>query len=272
MIDFRYHLVSIVAIFLALAVGIVMGTTLLQEPAIESARKVSDELTKTNNDLRAELDSLRGREAGNDQFVLTHTPTLVGSDLQGQRVLLVEAPGDSATYREAQQQVLTQAGATVTGRISLAEKFLDPASSGVIDGLVTQLKPASLTFPATATVYDKAAALLSATLMTADPAQAGTVNPDTTAVLGGFETASLLSTDGDPNKRATMAVMFAPEKLFDGDDAATQNDALVTVAAGLDEGGKGAVLAGTAAVAAATGGTIAALRDDSDAAKRVSSV
>jgi len=46
-IDFRYHLVSIVAIFLALAVGIVLGTTLLQEPAVKSAQEVSAQLTKT---------------------------------------------------------------------------------------------------------------------------------------------------------------------------------------------------------------------------------
>ena len=33
MIDFRYHLVSIVAVFLALAIGIVLGSTELQGPA-----------------------------------------------------------------------------------------------------------------------------------------------------------------------------------------------------------------------------------------------
>ena len=32
MIDFRYHLVSIVAVFLALAIGIVLGSTELQGP------------------------------------------------------------------------------------------------------------------------------------------------------------------------------------------------------------------------------------------------
>ncbi|WP_214324168.1 copper transporter [Nonomuraea sediminis] len=273
MIDFRYHLVSIVAIFLALAVGIIMGTTLLQEPAVELAKKTSDELTKTNGDLRTELDALRGREAGNDQFVLNQTPQLVSGDLQGQRVLLMDAPGDSATYREAQQQVIEQAGAVVSGRVSLSEKFFDPKSAGVIDGLVNTLKPASMSFPPTASVYDKAATLLAATTLTTDPAQANTVNPDTSAVLKSFETDSLLSTtDGDPNKRATMVVMFAPEKVFDGDNASAETDALVALNAGLDQGAKGSVLAGTAATAAATGGAVSALRDDSDAAKHVSTV
>ena len=46
MIDFRYHLVSIVAIFLALSVGIVLGTTLLKEPAIDAAETFANQLTR----------------------------------------------------------------------------------------------------------------------------------------------------------------------------------------------------------------------------------
>ena len=32
MIDFRYHLVSLIAVFLAVALGIIIGTTALNEP------------------------------------------------------------------------------------------------------------------------------------------------------------------------------------------------------------------------------------------------
>ena len=35
MIDFRYHLVSIVAIFLALAVGLLLGSTVLRPYALK---------------------------------------------------------------------------------------------------------------------------------------------------------------------------------------------------------------------------------------------
>lgn len=271
MIDFRYHLVSIVAIFLALAVGIVMGTTLLQSPAIESARRTSDQMTKDNSSLRAEIDALRGREAGNDSFVSTLTAQRVAGELTGQHVVLIEAPGSSTTYREAEQQVLTQAGALVTGRVLLTEKFVDPKQSGVLDGLATTL-PEGMTFPAAATAQQKAGAVLAATLMTADPAQASTANPATGAVLGGFEEGGFLSVEGDPSKRATLAVMFAPEKPFEGDNADAQAGALVSLVSGLDAGGKGSVLTASAVTAATAGGVINALRDESDIAKRVSSV
>ncbi|RSN02442.1 copper transporter [Nonomuraea sp. WAC 01424] len=272
MIDFRYHLVSIVAIFLALAVGIVLGTTLLQEPAVKSAQELTAQLTKTKDELRVQIDQLQGREAGNDAFVTSVTPKLVAGELTGQRVLLVETPSSSTTFREAEQQVLEEAGAEVSGRVTLTEKFFDPDRSGVLDGLVNQLKPVDMVFPSTATVWGKAATLLASTLLTPDQAQAGTPNAATAAVISGFETGGLIGTDGDPAKRATLAVMFAPEKAFEGEQAETQLAALVSVADRLDAGGKGEVLAGTAANAGATGGTITALRDDGEVAKRVSSV
>lgn len=271
MIDFRYHLVSIVAIFLALAVGIVMGTTLLQTPAIDTAKKTSDLMTKANEGLRADLDVLRGREAVNDAFVAARTQDLVGGRLAGERILLVEAPGSSTTQREAQEQVLLQAGATISGRVALTDAYLDPKGAGVLDGLVESLRPRDLTFAVDATAYDKAAVLLSATLMTADPAQAGTPNPATGAVLGGFETGGLLTTDDEPAERATLAVLFAPDKPFEGKNAETQAAALTALADRFDAGGKGAVVTGGATTAAA-GGLITVVRDDGDIAKRVSTV
>ena len=38
MIDFRYHLVSIVAVFLALGLGILMGTAVLNDALVKSLR------------------------------------------------------------------------------------------------------------------------------------------------------------------------------------------------------------------------------------------
>ena len=54
MIDFRYHLVSIVAVFLALAIGIVLGSTELQGPTYNL-------LDRTTAKLQAELGQVSGR-------------------------------------------------------------------------------------------------------------------------------------------------------------------------------------------------------------------
>ncbi|MEV0999276.1 copper transporter [Nonomuraea sp. NPDC050202] len=272
MIDFRYHLVSTVAIFLALAVGIVLGTTLLQGPAVKSIEEVTAGLTASNDELRAQIDTLRGREAGNDQFIISATADLVAGDLAGQRVLLVESPGSSNAVREASEQVLDQAGAEISGRVALSEKFFDPKTKGVLDGLVNQLKPVNMVFPATATSWDRAAALLAAALVTTDQAQGGTPNPATADVLSTFEAGGLLTAEGDPVKRATLVVMFAPERAYEGENAETQAGAIVSVADGLDVGSQGTVLAGMADSAASPGDAISAVRDEGEVSKRVSTV
>ena len=90
-------------------------------------------------------------------------------------------------------------------------------------------------------------------------------------MLTGLETGGFLDLDGDPGKRATLAVMLAPETPFEGDERRPQAAAFITLAGGLDAGGKGAVIAGPPTSAAA-GGVITSLREDAELAKRVSSV
>ncbi|HLU72941.1 MAG TPA: copper transporter [Nonomuraea sp.] len=272
MIDFRYHLVSIVAIFLALAVGIVLGTNLLQDPAIKTANEMTRQLTQANDGLRGDLDAMKQREQVHQEFVATLTPQLVAGSLAGERVLVVEAPGANDTYRELTEQVVEEAGATLSGRLVLLDKFFDPKSAGVLDGLVNQLKPAEMAFATTATVHDRAATLLAAALVTADPAQVNTANEATTAVLDGLLKGGFVEVDGDPLNRATLAVVYAPDAPYEKDDDGGAAAALNALAGGLDAGGKGAVMAGAAATSAGPRGAITALRDDGEIAKRVSTV
>ncbi|MEU4547881.1 copper transporter [Nonomuraea dietziae] len=270
MIDFRYHLVSIVAIFLALAVGIVMGTTLLSNPAIESALQNADALRKSNSEYRDQLAALQAKEAGNDGFVTAEIPALVRGQLTGESVVLVAAPGSSGTLREQSVQALSEAGATISGQVTIAEKYFDPTQANFIDQLTTQLKPAGLTLPGT-DPYKNAATVLAATLVTADDTQAGTENTTTVGVLDGFEKAGLLSVDGTPSKRATLALILAPDTPFAGEKAQAQAGALVSLAGGLDDGSQGSSLAGIL-TATQPGGVIAALRDTGDVAAKVSTV
>ena len=57
MIDFRYHLVSIVAVFLALAIGIVLGSTELQGNTIDVLRTSSELAEEPARPSSAERDS-----------------------------------------------------------------------------------------------------------------------------------------------------------------------------------------------------------------------
>ncbi|GGK84296.1 hypothetical protein Sme01_28610 [Sphaerisporangium melleum] len=271
MIDFRYHLVSIVAIFLALAVGIVLGSTVLNAPLVASTEAVSAQLQADNAELRSRVGVAQARGSAGDAFVADRLPQLVQGALAGERVLIVEAPGADTKLREPLQNVVTAAGAVVSGRITLTEKYLNAEQAVTLDELATSVKPSGLEFALNATPYDKAAAVLTGALMTADKAQAGKEDPAGAALLDSFQRDGLLTVEGEAAKRATLALVVAPAAPFEGEAADAQNAAVVSLAARLDEGGQGAVIAGTVPTSA-TAGVIGALRAESEASSKVSTV
>ncbi|GAA2863102.1 copper transporter [Streptosporangium fragile] len=271
MIDFRYHLVSIVAIFLALSVGIVLGTTLLEDPVIKASESLANQLREGNDELRAQVEALQKREAGNDAFVAADSARLVKDALAGKTVVIVEAPGTTASTRDAVQQVIGEAGATVTGRVTLTERYVDPTQSVFVDKLATGAKPAETVFPAGATAHGKAAEVLAEAIVTNDPAQVGKEHPAGPGILDAFQRGGLLTVADEPAKRAELAVLTAPAEPYTGDTAGEQAGAIVATALGLDDASLGTVLAGTQ-TATAAGGVIAALREDAAFTEKVSTV
>ncbi|MFC4532822.1 copper transporter [Sphaerisporangium dianthi] len=271
MIDFRYHLVSIVAIFLALAIGIVLGSTVLNAPLVASTEAITAQLRARNNELQAQVTGVQAQEGAGDSFIADRLPQLVQGALTGERVLIVEAPGADSKLRDPIEHVVTAAGAVVTGRVTLSEKYLNAEQAGVLDELATTSKPAAVEYSLNATPYDKAAAVLANALMTSDKTQAGKEEPAAAGVLDSFQSDGLLTVEGDPAKRATLALVMAPAVPSEGDGAEAQNTAIVSLVTGLDERGEGAVVVG-AVPASTAAGVVATLRADSDAAAKVSTV
>lgn len=64
MINFRYHVVSLVAVFLALAVGIVMGSTVIDRAIVDGLRNRIDTANKNTEEKRAENDQLKTSAKG----------------------------------------------------------------------------------------------------------------------------------------------------------------------------------------------------------------
>ena len=77
MIDFRYHLVSIVAVFLALAIGIVIGaSTLKPEVASFFNRESTSELRQINAN-RSTIRNLMNELGTNEAFAQSAAPLLL---------------------------------------------------------------------------------------------------------------------------------------------------------------------------------------------------
>ncbi|MFC6083381.1 copper transporter [Sphaerisporangium aureirubrum] len=271
MIDFRYHLVSIVAIFLALALGIVLGSTVLYAPLVRFTEDTAARLRARNYQLQAEKALALTRGGASDAFVAERLPRLVEGSLAGESVVLVEAPGADARQGESLLEAVTAAGATLSGRVALTDRYLAADQATALDQLATTVKPLALTFPVDSSPYQKAAAVLASALVTTDKTVAGKENPVSAGVLDSFETGGLVTLDGEPAKPATLAIVVAPATPPEGKDAGTQTGALVSLASGLDAAAEGSVVAGVVPTSTAAG-LIAAVRSSGEASAAVSTV
>jgi hypothetical protein len=269
-IDFRYHLVSIAAIFLSLAIGLVVGATALSDPSLSLLKSGNTQLAKDNQAYRNQVQQMQRQQEGENQFAQRLGPQLVRGQLSAERVVFVLLPGASQTIHDQATKMVAQAGATVSGQVTIQKKFLDDDQVTVLDQLAETVKPSDITFPQNATPFDKAAAVLAGAVMTNQQARAGSEDAAGGEILSGFKDQGLVTFSGKPGARATLAVVIAPSTPYQGQGSDTDNQALVSIAAALDAANRGTVLAGPYQ-AAQDGGLIQVLRN-SGAADRVSTV
>ena len=275
MIDFRYHLVSIIAVFLALAVGIVVGTAALNGPIVDGLRDDVDRLSKDNRSLEEQVQGLEADVGASDAAAAQLAPRLVDGTLDTSRVLLVTTPGAPVELAEQLVPVLTAAGATVTGQLDVRAALGDPESRALVEDLVAQVLPAEIELPDGSPV-ERAAAELAAALSTG-PDAAEVEEEEAQAVVSAFEEADLVTFDsaaeGDVLTSATLVVVLAGPGSGTSPtvEQVQQLEALLSLASAFDNRSEGVVVAG-AAESAEPGGLVAALREQSTTAENVSSV
>lgn len=133
MIDFRYHLVSIASVFLALAVGIVLGAGPLKGTIGDTLTSEVTRLRDDANALRSELSSAEGQVAARDQVITALHPLVVQDLLVGESVSVLVLPGASDTSVEAAATALADAGADVptTVRLDPAWVSADPPDEAI---------------------------------------------------------------------------------------------------------------------------------------------
>ena len=139
MIDFRYHLVSIIAIFLALALGLIVGASALRGSVTAQLRGQAAQLNKENKNLLAqkrETDQLNGYDG---QVIQAIAPQVVAGRLKGQSVVFVEAPGADEQMRAQTADIVSRAGARISGYVALQDKYLDPNQLATLAELTDQL-------------------------------------------------------------------------------------------------------------------------------------
>ena len=128
MLNFRFHVVSLVAVFLALAIGIIMGSTVIDRALVDtledqqqSLRGTLDDLTEENTSLRQELDDLR---EGSERLASEGGERLLADTLADVPVLVVAVRGVDTAVLDDLVQLLDTAGALDQGTLWLTERLL----------------------------------------------------------------------------------------------------------------------------------------------------
>jgi hypothetical protein len=274
-VDFRYHVVSIIAVFLALTVGIVLGTYALNGQVLKNLKHQVNQIRHDNDGLRNHVRSLEHQQGQDRAFVSAVDPLIIEQRLAKQRVVIIQAPGASNGLTKSINGIVALAGATVTATVKVSKSWTDPAQVPLLDDLATQLVEPGVTLPS-GTAYERAGLVLATALLHHPPqAPVGPSNSltsaDTTA-LAGLKTANLVSLSPSHPAPATLAVFVAagaPDQPTKDDQAAAT--ALTALARGLDLAGGGTVVVGPAN-ADAPAGLVAAVRADNDTKKVVSTV
>jgi hypothetical protein len=139
-INFRFHLVSLVAVFLALAVGVIMGYGVLGQPTvrglqsrINSVEANAEARSRENDQLRSEVDNL-------DAAVNAFGPFAVTDRLPDVPVLVVAVRGVDSDPLKAMVELARRAGADAPGIIWLESKWAlndkgDPAALAKVLGV-----------------------------------------------------------------------------------------------------------------------------------------
>jgi hypothetical protein len=265
-IDFRYHLVSIVAVFLALTVGLVLGTTMLQDPLLNTLQSETADLRGQSEDLRSERDVADKVNAGADEMAEAVSSDMLDGRLTGLGVAVVTAPGANPEVADGLAARVEEAGGEVVGRVAVTDALVDAGNATFVDELSIQVSqdPDGLT----GGPYEKAGTELGRALAAAGGAGSGdgdaegagraTEGPrdveetsggggshDAEAVLDAFSEGGLVQVEGDPAVSADALVVLAPAAgASDGADREAVNAVLTTVTTALHREVGAAVLAG----------------------------
>lgn len=126
MIDFRYHLVSLVAVFIALAVGIVLGAGPLREGISQTLDDEVAQLRTERTELRADLDAQSSRAAAKDEAVDLMGARAVAGTLTGARVGVVVLPGADRNQVALLEDRVDEAGGSLVLRAELDDSWERP--------------------------------------------------------------------------------------------------------------------------------------------------
>lgn len=273
MISLRQHAVSLAAVFLALAMGVVLGSGFFSDTLLSSLRSEKRDLYTQIDRLTDQRDALREKLSAADNFDIQVGSRIVHDALVGKSVVIFRTPDAHDDDIAAVLKIVGQAGGAVTATVSLTQEFVEANSAEKLRSVVN-----SSILPAGSQLSTKlvdqgsqAGDLLGIALLSnADPAAPTVEQAQRDTVLAALrETGFITYQPRDRIGTANATVVVTGGAL--STDAGNQGVSVARFAAALAPRGSGTLLAGRDG-SANRPAAVAVTRADADMAAEISTV
>lgn len=272
MISLRTHAISLAAVFLALAIGVALGSGLLSNTVLSGLRDDKQELQHQIDGLVDQKNALNEKLGAAGEFDSQMSPRILRDSLAGKSVVMFRTPDAEDDDVNALTRMVEQAGGAVTGTVALTEEFVDANSAEKLLSVVN-----SPIVPAGAQLSTKsvdqgsqAGDLLGiALLINRDPKVPAVDDQQRDTVLTALRDTGFITYGTDRVGAANTALVVTGGSL--GEDAGNKGATVARFAAGLAPHGSGTVVAGRDGTASGTA-AVAVTRSDAALTSAVSTV
>jgi hypothetical protein len=129
MISLRQHAISLAAVFLALAIGVVLGSGFLSDTLLSSLRDEKRDLYTQISGLNDQKNVLNEKLSAANNFDNQLVGRIVHDALAGKTVVVFRTPDAKDDDVASVSKIVGQAGGVVTGTVSLTQEFVDANSA-----------------------------------------------------------------------------------------------------------------------------------------------
>jgi hypothetical protein len=271
-ISLRQHAISLAAVFLALAVGVVLGSGLLSNSLVSGLRDESKDLHGQIDALNGQKKALNEKISAANAFDTAMASRMVHDALNGKSVIIFRTPDANNDDIDAVSRIIGQSGGAVTGTVSLTQEFVDANSAEKLRSVVN-----SSILPAGAQLSTKlvdqgsqAGDLLGiALLINRDPAVPAVDDAQRDTVLAALRDTGFIGYGNQHIGAANAAAVITGGGL--GDDAGNRGVSVARFAAALAPHGSGVLLAGRDGSSGATS-AVGVARADAAVTSAISTV
>lgn len=255
----RHHAISLAAVFLALAIGVLLGSGLLSDTLLAGLRDDKQALQNQVEDLQEQRNLLNERLSAAGDFDSQMASRIVANVLADKSVVIIRTPDAADDDVDGLTRLVELAGGSVSGQVTLTQQFVDANSAEMLRTVTSSALPAGTQLSTTLVDQgSQAGDLLGIVLqLPRDPAAPRITDAQRDTALTalrdtGFITYSQITA-------ADVGIVVTGGGL--GDDAGNQGSTVARFAAAFAPHGSGTVLAGRDGSASGTA-AVAVTRSD----------